>query len=83
MKITIEDNVPLPAKAKSPKFPWAVMKHGDSFVVEGSINRNRAHASFRAYRKAYVQEHNVLLKIITRQIEPDVYRVWLMEAGRP
>ena len=81
MTLIVEDNIPLPASATSPKFPWATMKPGESFTVQGTSERNRAHASFRIFRQAHFNEHNILLKIVTRKIGADSYRVWLVEAG--
>ena len=79
--ITVERGHPLPDDHFKNRFPWADMKPGDSFTIRGNSNRNSARASFHKYSKKYLNTHNVLLILVTKQIGPDLYRLWVIEAG--
>jgi len=76
---TIDHDIPVPA-SKDPddfRFPWAQMKPGDSFVVEGHEARNSARSSFAQYRKRHLNKHNQLLTLVTRSIGNGQYRCWI------
>ena len=80
--INVEQGHPLPDDHFKNRFPWETMKHGDSFTVRGNSARNSARASFHKYSKKYLNQHNVLLVLVTKQVGPDLYRIWMKEAGK-
>lgn len=57
--------------AKSRQYPFAEMEVGDSFRVEGKVNKNRVHIAINAVRWA---KRNGSEKVFSTVVEGDGYR---------
>lgn len=77
--ITIEHDIPLPTNASAPRYPWASMKPGDSFTVQGALARNAARSSFTKYYWKNKNRQTPRLKIVTRHEGGGVYRIWIVD----
>jgi hypothetical protein len=81
-EIKIEKNIPFPAGvAPLPRIDWSNTEIGDSFVVDGKKERARVRTSFLNYRDSKKCHFPPRTVLVSRAIENDQYRFWLMQNG--
>ena len=68
----IEKNVPLPAKEKVSKYPYAQMEIGDSFVINGTTASGSAQAAYIAAKTYFGAAGHITMKTL----DDGKVRIW-------